>query len=235
MTYAVTHATPAPFAHPRSATLVLVRHGQAAGNRELRYLGTTDAPLTALGLEQARQLAGACGIYSATALYSSPLARARDTAAAIAAALNLAPAVREELREGDFGAWEGLTRAEALARDPKLLAAWEAGGESAPPDGERPSALRERAVACADALAARHPGETILLVSHVGPIKALICAALELPPAGARRMWLDPASLSIIDWRLGVSGASSGLLRLFNSTAHLRAPDRSLGAGHQGE
>lgn len=207
-----------------AARLVLARHGEALGNRELRYLGgRTDAPLTARGEEQARLLAAALagtGV-SAVAIYSSPLRRAHDTATAIGAALGLPVNVDEALREQYFGAWENLTRAEVLARDPGGLAAWEAGAESAPEGGEAPSALRARVAACADALAARHPGATIVLASHVGPIKALICAALGLPPAGAFRMWLDPASYSVVDWRPGPNAAGTGLLRAFNATAHL--------------
>ncbi|HEX6798022.1 MAG TPA: histidine phosphatase family protein [Ktedonobacterales bacterium] len=197
--------------------LVLARHGEALGNRELRYLGRTDAPLTPRGEAQARLLATALSGIPAAAIYSSPLRRAHDTAEAIGAELGLGVATDRALREQDFGAWENLTRAEVLARDRTRLAAWEGGADTAPEDGEAPYALRERVVACANTLAARHPGATIVLASHVGPIKALICAALGLPPSGAFRMWLDPASYSVVDWR--PDGA--GILRAFNATAHL--------------
>jgi probable phosphoglycerate mutase len=129
--------------------------------------------------------------------------------------------VRSDLREGDFGAWELLTRAEVLARDARHLAAWEAGADIAPPEGESLAEIGVRVVACAEALALRHAGETIALVSHVGPIKALVCAALELPPAGAMRLWLDPASISIVDWRYTRAERAAGLLRAFNAVAHL--------------
>ena len=201
--------------------LVLARHGEALGNRELRYLGRTDAPLTPRGEAQARLLAAALASVPAAAIYSSPLRRAHETATAIGAALGLGVTAEEALREQDFGAWENLTHAEVLARDPTRLAAWEGGAEIAPADGEAPQALRERVVSCANALAARHPGATIVLASHVGPIKALICAALGLPPSGAFRMWLDPASYSVVDWRPD----DTGILRAFNATAHLSAAE----------
>src|SRR5437870_4488369 len=89
---------------------VLVRHGEARGNRELRYLGSSDVALTALGQEQARRLARALCGFPLTAIYTSPLTRARETAQAIAAATGLDVDVRSDLREGDFGAWERLTR-----------------------------------------------------------------------------------------------------------------------------
>ena len=206
-------------ASPREGAvrLVLARHGEALGNRELRYLGRTDVLLTPRGEAQARLLAATIArLLAPSAIYSSPLRRAHATASAIGAALGIEVTPEEALREQDFGAWENLTRAEVLARDPAGLAAWEAGEEVAPAGGETPQAVMRRVVACADALAARHPGATLVLASHVGPIKALICAALGLPPAGAFRMWLDPASYSVVDWRPG-----SGILRVFNATAHL--------------
>lgn len=215
-----------------STRFLLLRHGEAEGNRELRYLGTTDAPLTALGREQASQLAQAAARLHPSAIYSSPLTRARETARALAAATGLRVTEAPELRESDFGAWEGLTRAEARSLDPAGLAAWETGAEGAPPGGESPAELWARVTAFTDALAARHPGETVALVSHVGPIKALVCAALGLPPPGARRMWLDPASLCVVEWRAdaGTDGAgTTGVLRIFNAVSHLLTPPRWLG------
>jgi broad specificity phosphatase PhoE len=200
---------------------VLVRHGEASGNRELRYLGSSDVALTALGQEQARRLARVFRRVRLRAIYSSPLTRARETAQAIAAETGLGVEVSSDLREGDFGAWEQLTRAEVLVRDARHLAAWEAGADIAPPEGESLAAIQVRVVACAEALALRRAGETIALVSHVGPIKALVCAALELPPAGAMRMWLDPASISIVEWRRDEAGHAAALLRAFNTVAHL--------------
>lgn len=220
-----------------STRLLLVRHGEAQGNRELRYLGVTDPPLTATGEEQARRLAEALRGAPLRALYSSPLLRARATAEALARTVAgddtppLAPRLEPGLREQDYGAWEGLTFAEAQALTPQAHAAWERGEVDAPPDGESLARLRERSVACATALAERHRGEVIALVSHVGPIKALVCAALGLPAQAARRMWLNPASVCIIDWRLSATlsatlsaGATdapdpsdvAGILRLFN-------------------
>lgn len=207
---------------------VLIRHGEAEGNRELRYLGSTDAPLTAVGQMQAAQLAQAATAYRVAAIYTSPLARARQTADAVAAATGLALVEEVELREATFGDWENRTRAEVLASDPELLTSWERSDVLAPPHGESLAQVQKRIVACADALAGAHPGQSIALVSHVGPIKALVCATLGLPPLGARRMWLDPASLCVVDWRPGEERYGQGTLRVFNAVAHLDPPVRWL-------
>lgn len=207
---------------PQDGTrFILVRHGEAEGNRELRYLGASDVALTAQGRQQAFVLAQALRALPLRAIYSSPLVRARDTAAAVAVEIGLDVVVCVDLRESDYGAWERLTRAEAQTRDATRLAAWEAGEDVTPPDGERLADVQVRVVACADALTAHHPGQTVVVVSHVGPIKALACAALGLPPTAAHRMWLDPASISIVDWRRAEDGRVSGILRGFNIVAHL--------------
>lgn len=206
---------------------VLVRHGEAQGNREMRYLGTTDVPLTPRGEEQARQLAQAVRSFRPIALYSSPLRRARATADQIGALLYLDVVVNDDLREQNFGAWENLARTDVQGSDPERLAAWETSADVAPPDGESLIATRERIVACANLFASRHPRETVILTSHVGPIKALVCATLALPADSAHRMWLDPASISVIDWTLS-SNTPSGTLRVFNAIAHLDPPVRWL-------
>jgi probable phosphoglycerate mutase len=209
---------------------VLIRHGEADGNQEMRYLGTTDAPLTPLGQVQAAQLARAAGVFHVTAIYTSPLVRARQTAEALAALYDLRMMEDGRLREEAFGDWENRTRAEVQATAAVQLAAWESGDETAPPGGESLAQVRERVLACADALAAAHPGQTVALVSHVGPIKLLVCAALGLPPSGARRMWLDPASICVVDWRPAPEGSDpgqrTGVLRVYNAVAHLDPPVR---------
>lgn len=210
-----------------AATFVLLRHGEAQGNREFRYLGSTDAPLTARGEEQAAQLAAALAVYPLSAIYSSPLSRARQTADRVGVAKHLAVTIEPALREQEYGAWEGQTRAEVQAAYPAALAAWER-GEAAPPDGESLDGVRERVVALADRLAREHVDQMIALVSHVGPIKSLVTAALGVPVAAVYRMWLDTASICVVDWRGDASGSFTGSLRVFNATAHLDPPARWL-------
>lgn len=209
------------------ATLVLLRHGEAEGNRELRYLGSTDVPLTAAGEDQARQLASALVGYPLVALYSSPLARAQRTAERIGEVTGLPVAVESALREQEYGAWENHTRAEVRSAEPEALAAWER-GEAPPPHGEPLEAVRARVVALADRVALAHAGQMVALVSHVGPIKALVAAALGMSTSGVYRMWLDTASICVVDWRPGGAEMSRGMLRVFNATAHLDPPARWL-------
>lgn len=199
--------------------LFLARHGETAGNREMRYLGVRDEPLSPSGVEQAGRLAAALASLPLAAVYASPLQRTAATAHRIAAAVSgreLAVRFDPRLREQDFGAWEGLTRAEVLAGEGReALLAWESDFSTTPPGGESLSAVQERALGLVADLAAAHGGEQIVLVSHVGPIKALLCAALGAPLATARRFFLDPATLSVVDW------GERPVIRLVNAHGHL--------------
>lgn len=196
--------------------LLLVRHGEVLSNRELRYVGSRDEPLADSGREQAGRLAAALAPLPLAAVYSSPLERTRATAERIAAARSQPLPLRLEprLREQSFGEWEGLTRAEVLARDAARLLGWEADLGTAPPGGESLAAVQGRALDFVGELARIHSGKWIALVSHVGPIKALLCAALGAPLATARHMFLDPGTVSVVDW------GERPVLRLFNAHGH---------------
>ncbi len=124
--------------------------------------------------------------------------------------------VVDDLREGDFGRWEGLSRAEVMAQDAEHLLAWERDTSLAPPDGESLDAMRRRVSAVVEKLVQTHPGQTIVLVSHVGPVKAVLCAALGVPVSTAFRIFLDPATISVVDWRQPYP-----TVRLVNSHSHL--------------
>jgi broad specificity phosphatase PhoE len=195
--------------------LLLVRHGEVLSNRELRYVGSRDEPLADSGIVQAEGLAAALARLPVRAVYSSPLLRARETGRRIAAARQLELQVEPRLREQSFGDWEGLTRTEVLERDAEGLLRWESNLGTAPPGGESLTAVQERALGLVGDLARDHQGEWIVLVSHVGPVKALLCAALGAPLATARRMFLDPGTLSVVDW------GERPVLRLFNGPGHL--------------
>ncbi|HEX9942652.1 MAG TPA: histidine phosphatase family protein [Thermoanaerobaculia bacterium] len=195
--------------------LLLVRHGEVPANRELRYVGLRDEPLADSGVEQAERLAAVLTPLPIQAVYSSPLCRARETGRRIAAAREVPLRLEPRLREQSFGEWEGLTRAEVLGRDEERLLRWEADLGTAPPGGESLEAVQKRVLDLLTDLTREHRGEWIALVSHVGPIKALLCAALGVPLAAARRMFLDPATLSVVDW------GDRPVVRLFNAHAHL--------------
>jgi broad specificity phosphatase PhoE len=195
--------------------LLLARHGEVPSNRELRYVGSLDEPLAAPGLEQADRLAAALAGLPVRAVYSSPLLRTQETGRRIAAARDLPLRLDPRLREQAFGEWEGRTRREVLAGDGERLLRWEADLGSAPPGGDSLEAVQRRMLDLVADLSREHPGDWIVLVSHVGPIKALLCAALGVPLAAARHLFLDPATLSVVDW------GDHPVVRLFNAHGHL--------------
>ncbi|HEX6863861.1 MAG TPA: histidine phosphatase family protein [Thermoanaerobaculia bacterium] len=198
-----------------SLRLFVVRHGETPFNREMRYLGTADEPLSPTGVRQAERLASSLAPLPLQAVYSSPLSRASETARRIAEARQVDLRLEPRLREQAFGEWEGLTRSEVLERDRDRLLGWEADLGLAPPGGESLLSVQERTLALVEELARTHAGEWIVLVSHVGPIKALLCAVLDAPLATARRMFLDPGTVTVLDW------GRHPVVRLFNAHGHL--------------
>lgn len=163
-------------------SICLIRHGETTWNREGRWQGHADPELTEAGLEQARRLAESLVAEQAarpwTRIYASDLLRARATALRIAEALGLPLAVDPRLRELDVGRWSGLTRAEIAARDEATLRAFESGAPGVRPGGgETRIEIRERSHAFVCELARRHAGERVLVVTHLGVIRALVPGA----------------------------------------------------------
>jgi broad specificity phosphatase PhoE len=205
--------------------MLLLRHGQTPLSVDRRYSGHGDPELTPLGHDQAEAAAtrlaapraGGLAPGGIAAVVTSPLRRARQTAAAVAEALDVPLEVRPALIETDFGGWEGLTFVEAAERDPELHRRWLGDETVPPPGGESFAEVGARLAAERAALVAAYPGETVVVVTHVTPIKLLLRAALAAGPALLYRLHLDLASLSIADFYPD-GGAS---VRLFNDTAHL--------------
>jgi len=202
-----------------ATTTLLLRHGQTPLSAERRFAGRGDIPLTETGKRQAAaaaaRLAARGGI---DVIVSSPLRRARRTAEAVAEATGAPVIVDDDLVEADFGKWEGLSFAEASAQSPDEMTAWLASADAAPPGGESFAAAARRVLGALDRLLAAHPDRTLVLVSHVTPIKTLLCRALLAPPAALFRIHLDVASLSEVDW----FADGPALVRSMNDTAHLR-------------
>ena len=198
--------------------LLLLRHGQTELSVQRRYSGRGNPALTELGRRQAdaaaRYLAQRGGI---SAVFSSPLQRAYDTAAAAGKALGLDVTVDDDLIETDFGAWEGLTFAEAAERDPQLHTRWLRDTGTTPPGGESFDAVLDRVLRVRERIVAAHQGTTVLVISHVTPIKMLLRLALDAGPGILYRLHLDLASLSIAEFYS--DGASS--VRLVNQTGYL--------------
>jgi broad specificity phosphatase PhoE/ribonuclease HI len=213
---------PAPWrpAGVMPTTTILLRHGQTPLSAEKRFAGAVDVPLTETGVRQAEaaaaRLAAGGGL---DLIVTSPLQRARQTADVVAAATGAAVQLEEGLREGSFGKWEGLSFAEASGQWPEEMAAWLARPGTPPPGGESFADVALRVGAALDELLAAQPARTVLIVSHLTPIKELVARALLAPtPEALLRMQLDVAALCEIDWYPG--GPPS--LRSFNDTAHLR-------------
>ncbi|MFD5395030.1 bifunctional RNase H/acid phosphatase [Streptomyces sp. NPDC127097] len=204
------------------ATFVLLRHGETALTPEKRFSGSggTDPELSAAGRRQAEATAAALAARgSIQAVVSSPLRRCRETAQTVAARLGLEVRIEEGLRETDFGAWEGLTFAEVRERFPEDLDAWLGSARVAPTGGGESFASVARRVAVArDKLLARYAGKTVLLVTHVTPVKMLVRLALGAPPESLFRMELSAASLSAVAY----FSDGNASVRLLNDTSHLR-------------
>ena len=201
--------------------LLLLRHGQTELSVQRRYSGRGNPELTEVGRSQAadaaRYLAQKGGI---AAVISSPLHRAHATATAAADALGLSVVIDENLTETDFGEWEGLTFPEAAKSHPGVHGRWLRDTSLAAPGGESFDEVGQRVHRARDRIVAEYPGATVLVVSHVTPIKTLLRLALDAGPSILYRMHLDLASLSIAEFYPD-NGAS---VRLVNDTSYLRRP-----------
>jgi broad specificity phosphatase PhoE len=190
-----------------------VRHGQTELNRGGRLQGRIDAPLSELGAQQAAALARGYASAPVTRVLSSPLQRARATAAAIAAPHGLSVEVDDRLIELDYGEWDGLALTDVSADD---WASWRNDVAFAPPGGERLCDVAERVAAfCADVLT----DDLVVAVSHVSPIKAAVCGALRVDERSTWRMQLDVASVT----RIGRRPDGSPYLITFNDASLVKS------------
>jgi broad specificity phosphatase PhoE len=197
---------------------LLVRHGQTAMSVARRYSGRGNPPLTSIGLGQAAAVAARLAASSdITAVVSSPLLRARQTADAIGSAVGIPVSELDDLTETDFGAWEGLTFAEAAERNPAAHRAWLADPSVRSPGGESFDEVHERVSRAGQRIVAEHGGTTVVVVSHVTPIKTLLRIGLAAGPSVLFRLHLDLASLSVVEFY--PDGNTS--VRLVNDTTHL--------------
>jgi len=198
--------------------VILIRHGDLGENARGRYIGRTDAPLSAAGKRQAAELAGEFDRLDGARVLCSPLARCRETAG-----IALGPggifANDTDLREIDFGRWEGMSFAEIAAADPAGVDRWAAlAGDFAFPGGESIRDFRKRVRAAAGRIAA-DPAETVIAVTHGGVIRLLICLFLGLDVRRYLLFDVQPASIT----ELSLDGGK-GVLKRVNDTHHLSPP-----------
>ena len=181
------------------ARLVLVRHALTA-EHGVRVVGRLDVPLGAEGRAQAERLAERLAREPVAAVYSSPLARALDTARPLAARLGLEPVAVPDLRELDFGELDGLTLEEIEQRHPSFLPWTEAPAAVEFPGGESVAALARRAAAAMRAIAAEQQGETAVVVSHGVTLRAALADALGMELDNMFRLDVAHGGISVVEW-----------------------------------
>jgi broad specificity phosphatase PhoE len=192
-------------------TVWLARHGESDWNAAKRFQGRSDRPLTPLGRRQAEALASTLASSSSlSAIYTSPLRRALETAAVVGEQVGLEPVPDDDLREVDVGSWTGLSRAEVEARYPDAFERWLGGGEGWD-DGESYAEMSARVLAALVRISGSHPGDELLVVSHGGPIRAIQAAAAGMdvhayrklrrvePNAGLSRVAVEGARITRLD------------------------------------
>jgi len=211
--------------------VILVRHGETVLNQKLRYSGQQETPLTALGEAQHEQVRTRLLDEHIARVVCSDLSRSQLLADRIAADHGVSAESEPELREASFGTWEGLTYEAAMARDRAAMVAFNRNpAVSGPPGGESLTALEKRLRACFDLLLLAHkdhvgvPSTTphdsapgaLLLVSHGGALRTLLCSLLAIPLDRYWTLRIDPASITILDtYPLGA------IVSVLNDTCHL--------------
>jgi broad specificity phosphatase PhoE len=205
-------------AERRPTQVTLVRHGETSANALGVWHGSTDTALTPAGRRQAERVAAHLALTraDASALYASPLTRARDTARPIAERLGLGAQVEADLREYHLGAWEGISYAE-LVREHRLFERMRADPDWQPGGGESARQVAERLAAQLAAIAARHEGERVIVVSHGGALTLGLGLLLDRELSAWRRL-MDNCAISDLVFD------PAPRLQSWNEVAHLENP-----------
>jgi alpha-ribazole phosphatase len=218
-----------PFSEDDLLRVYLVRHGVTVWNREARWQGHTDVPLSAEGLDQANRVAERLSRRHISAVWSSDLARARHTAERIAEPHGVEVFATPGLRETMLGEWEGLTIDEIIARGDEEL--WHKVRRDSlthrPPGAETLESVWARMMSVRDEIREQFTEGAVVVVGHGGSLRALLCDALGAGISCMTRFVLDNASLSAIDY-----SEHRTWVKRVNDTAHLRwvfvgGPDRT--------
>ena len=206
----------------QTTDVVLLRHGDTKLTPERRFsgVGSGDPGLSAAGRDQARQAADSAQLRGRpfTEILTSPMVRCQETAQIVATALGIPVSIDQSLREMDFGLWEELTFDEVHERYPDDLQRWKESAWASPTGStDTFAAVLDRMRIAAENFAARYAGASVVAVTHVTPVKALVADALGAPPSALFRMELSSACFSRITYAGG-----EACVRLFNDTSHLR-------------
>ncbi len=213
----------------RPRRLLLARHGVTDWNARRVWQGHRDVPLNERGRAQAAALAERVAAERIDAIWTSDLARARETAAIVGVRIGLTPRTTPLLREIDVGAWEGLGPAAIAAREPEVVAAL-ARGEDLPRggSGETVAAFAARVVRGLDEACASAAGATLLLVTHGGVIKTILAHLLGMPLTHVGRLTSGAnASLSEV-----VFGAHGPQIVRINDACHTAGLESTPPLGH---
>ncbi len=185
--------------------VILVRHGQTLWNLEMKYQGHCDIALTDKGLRQAELAAERLATEKVSAVYASDLNRAFKTAECIGAKHGLGVTAIPELREINFGDWEGMTF-EGIS-DPanshwseEMTKVFSHPGEAQIPGGETFHEVKERAMSALNQLVAAHPNQTIVVVSHGGTIRTVLCALLDIHLNNIWKIKQDNTAINMLEY-----------------------------------
>jgi len=180
-----------------ASSLLIIRHGETAWNRERRVMGNADVPLTERGREQCERAAAVLAGFAIQRIVTSPLARATESADIIARTLGLEVAHDPDLEEVRFGRWQGKTYDE-VATDPEYVAFATDPVTNRTPGGETILDVQRRGLA---GLERTRPGERVLFVSHGDIIRSTLCHFLAIPVGEFRRMRVDNCGISAVTLR----------------------------------
>ncbi|HEY3426968.1 MAG TPA: alpha-ribazole phosphatase [Negativicutes bacterium] len=197
--------------------LILVRHGQTVWNVEMKYQGHSDIALTEKGVQQAELVANRLANEKINAVYASDLSRAFQTAEKIARKFTLPVTSLPDLREISFGKWEGLTYDGIYKEWPDVMnKLFTHPDEVQIPGGETFRQVKERASQAIEKLVAKHPDETIAVVSHGGTIRTILCAILDIHLNHVWNIVQDNTAVNIINYY-----SERTMVSLVNDTHHL--------------
>jgi broad specificity phosphatase PhoE len=196
---------------------ILVRHGETTWNREGRYQGQIDTPLSSFGLEQGAKVAAALKDVPIDICYASPLSRSYQTAEMCARHHNLPVVPDERLLEINHGEWEGLLASEVAERQPELLERWRTTVVDVQmPGGENIKDVCKRSMDAFIEYAAKHKGKTVLVVAHDAVNKAVLCDILDIDLSHFWQIKQDNTCINVFEYHNG-----KWRLVLMNNTSHL--------------
>ena len=199
--------------------IYLVRHGTTEWNREEIFRGRVECPLNDTGRAEARAVAAYFQDVRMDGIYSSPLARAAETAAAIAAAQRVEVILDPAFTDLDFGEWQGHPLKEVREKYPDLYRAWRERPQDVTfPEGENLDQVRARAWAGLLRVVQGNPDRTLVIVSHRVITKVLLCAVLGLDNSLFWRIQQDTTAINGLEYSRGVFTVS-----LLNDTCHLKS------------